>query len=74
MGIETLRRASLLFRKCHGTIPAVAHRLMVTVVTVGKLVILTVGWLVARNADLRTRFVHKLALHRQVLGWALGGG
>lgn len=73
MGVEALRSTNCLFRKCYGTVPAVAHRLMVMAVTVGKLIPFTACWLVARNASQRARFAHKLALHRQVLGWALGG-
>jgi hypothetical protein len=49
-----------------------AHRLMVATVTAGKLVF-AAGWLAARNASQRARLAHKLALHRQVLRWALGG-
>jgi N-acetylglucosaminyl-diphospho-decaprenol L-rhamnosyltransferase len=73
MGVEALRSTNRLFSKCYGAIPAVAHRLMVAAVTAGKLVAFAVGWLTARNASQRARFVHKLALHRQVLRWALGG-
>jgi GT2 family glycosyltransferase len=73
MGVEALRSTNRLFRKCYGTIPAMAHRLMVATVTVGKLIAFAAGWLAARNAGQRARFAHKLALHRRVLRWALGG-
>ncbi len=73
MAVEALRSANRMFRKCYGASPAAVHRLMVATVTAGKLVLFAAFWLVARNANHRTRFAHKLALHRQVLRWALGG-
>jgi len=73
MGVEALRSTNRLFRKCYGAVPAVTHRLMVAVVTAGKLVAFAACRLAARNASQRARFAHKLALHCQVLGWALGG-
>ena len=73
MGVEALRSTNRLFRKCYGAGSAVAHRLMVAAVTVGKLVAFAACWLAARNASQRARFAHKLVLHRQVLRWALGG-
>lgn len=73
MGVETLRSANRLFRKCYGAVPAAAHRLMVASVSAGKLVAFAACWLAARNASHRARFAHKLALHRRVLHWALGG-
>ena len=73
MGVEALRSTNCLFRKCYGAVPAAAHRLMVKAVAAGKLVAFAVCWLAARNTSQRARFAHKLALHRQVLRWALGG-
>ena len=73
MGVEALRSANRLFRKCYGAGSAVAHRLMVAAVTAGKLVAFAACRLAARNASQRARFAHKLALHCQVLRWALGG-
>ncbi|MBC8263850.1 MAG: glycosyltransferase family 2 protein [Anaerolineales bacterium] len=73
MGVEALRSTNRLFRKCYGAGSAVAHRLIVAAVTVGKLVVFTACWLAARNASQRARFTHKLALHRQVFRLALGG-
>ncbi len=73
MGVEALRSTNYLFRKCYGIVPAVAHRLMVTIVTMGKLVVFAMRWLATVNSEQRARFVHKLMLHWQVLRWALGG-
>jgi GT2 family glycosyltransferase len=73
MGVEALRSTNLLFRKCYGVSSAVAHRLMVAAMTVGKLVAFAACRLAARNAHQRARFAHKLVLHRRVLCWALGG-
>jgi GT2 family glycosyltransferase len=73
MGVEALRSTNHLFSKCCGASSAMAHRLMVATVTAGKLIVFAVGWLAARNASQRARLAHKLALHRQVLRWALGG-
>jgi len=73
MAMETLRSANRMFRKCYGDGPAAAHRLMVAAVTAGKLILFAAFWLAVRNASQRARFAHKLALHRQVLRWALGG-
>ena len=73
MGVEALRSTNRLFRISYGAVPAVAHRVMVAAVTAGKLVTFVAGWLAARNDSQRARFAHKLALHRQVLRWALGG-
>jgi hypothetical protein len=73
MGVEALRSTNRLFRKCYGAGSAVAHRLMVAAVTAGKLVVFAACWLVTRNASQHARFAHKLALHWQVLHWALGG-
>ncbi len=74
MGVESLRSAGHMFRKCYGAGPAIAHRLMVATVTAGKLLVFGAGWLAARGIDHRSRAARKLALHRQVLRWALGGG
>lgn len=73
MGVEALRSTNRLFYKCYGARPAAAHRLMVAALTAGKLLVFAMGWLAARNADQRARSAHKLALHRQVLCWVLGG-
>ena len=73
MGVEALRSTNRLFRQCYGAVPAAAHRLMVATMTAGKLVAFAACWLAARNARQRARLAHKLALHRQVLRWALGG-
>ena len=73
MGVEALRSANRQFRKCYGAGSAMAHRLMVASVTAGKLVAFAACRLAARNANQRARFAHKLALHRQVLRWTLGG-
>ena len=72
MGVEALRSTNHLFRKCYGARPAAVHRLMIAAVTADKLVAFGAGWLAARNASQRTGFARKLALHRQVLRWALG--
>jgi N-acetylglucosaminyl-diphospho-decaprenol L-rhamnosyltransferase len=73
MGVEALRSTNRLFRKCYGASSAMAHRLIVAALTAGKLIAFAAGWLAARNANQRARLAHKLALHRQVLRWALGG-
>ncbi len=72
MGVEALRSTNRLFRKCYGHNSAMVHRLMAAVVTAGKLVAFAVCWLADRGANQRARFRHKLALHREVLRWALG--
>ncbi len=73
MGLEALRSAHRFFQKCYGRGPAAAYRLMVAALTAGKLAAFGLSRLMARDTRQRLYFAHKLALHRQVLAWALRG-